>query len=161
MPFCKEFGIFLEGDDDKRFFEGVIEPLLSKKFPDFIFRKIRYAEKKKRVIKQFLKSFKDQECKCLFFKDYDRGPCYTEIIENLLNVFSSLKADEVFIARKSIESWYLAGASKDFLKKYDMEGPLEDTSGITERRFKGLFAGEPASLIKIEILESYDLEQAI
>ena len=162
MPFCERIGIFLEGNDDKRFFEKILESFFNSKFPNYIFHKIRHSEKADDKIIQYINSFREEECKVIFFKDYDKSPCYTEILERTIQCFEQLEQNEIFIVRKSIEGWYLAGVNETFLRDKGVNEHFEDTENISKHRFKALFPrGTTISTLMIEILEDYDIRTAI
>jgi hypothetical protein len=160
MPYVRKIGIFVEGDDDKRFFKKAIFPYLSDKWPDYTFQIIRHREKNNEEVIKYIKSFKDQECLCFFFRDFDKGPCYSAILEKTTDSFHLLDFREIFIVRKSIESWYLSVASKKFLAKHQIDIDSINTEDISKNKFKGLFHSENDSLIKIKILMNINIEVA-
>jgi len=162
MPICKRIGFFLEGNDDKRFFEKILEPFFSDNYPNYTFHKIRHSEMADEKVKLFINSFKEDECIFIFFKDYDRGPCYSRILERTIERFEQLEQNEIFIVRKSIEGWYLAGLNDIFLRDKGVNEHFDDTENISKHRFKTLFPrGTTISTILIEMLEDYDIRIAI
>ncbi|KKK41318.1 hypothetical protein LCGC14_2735510, partial [marine sediment metagenome] len=163
MPICKRIGIFLEGDDDKRFFEKILKPFFSNFYPDYIFNIIRYrANKSDEIIKNYIKSFRDDEWKFFFLRDFDRGPCYSEIFNKTIECFEQLEEDEIFIVCKSIEGWYLAGVNDIFLRERGVNEHFEDTEKISKFGLKRLFPrGTTMTTIMINMLKDYDINIAI
>lgn len=157
MPYCKRIGIFLEGDDDKRFFEKILIPFFERKYEGYIFSIIRHAEKKPQIIKNYLNTFIEDECKIFYFRDYDKGPCFKEILDKTKNRYNQLEENNIFIVRKSIEGWYLAGFNNDFLRNNN----INDTDDIRKSQLKFLFPNDRYPLIMINLLEDYNIEQAI
>ena len=71
----KRLFIWVEGDDDERFFEKIIEPKLRNKY-DFVETR-RYASLKKEKRDNFLKSIKAMGADYIYVIDINNSPSVT------------------------------------------------------------------------------------
>ncbi len=168
MPFCREVYFFVEGDADKRFFERIIKKLILKHQKYEIVHIHQWRQKKEELVNNLIKKFLEKGCRVVFVRDYDK---YAQNEEQLNNHISRLKEetmqkykikskDDIFIAIQEIESWYLAGAKKNFLKRHNITS-IESTININEKKFYKLKPkGMTKSEFLIEMTENYDIKMA-
>ena len=71
----KKLYIWVEGDDDKRFFNGVIKSKFIKKYDSVEI--VRYAHLKREKIDNFLKSIKAMSANYIYVADINNAPCVT------------------------------------------------------------------------------------
>ncbi|PKP58265.1 MAG: hypothetical protein CVT88_07590 [Candidatus Altiarchaeales archaeon HGW-Altiarchaeales-1] len=62
--------IFVEGEDDKNFFEKIVTPKLEYKYEVRIFE---YARRKKEKISDFIRSIKSMNGDYIYVSDFDSG----------------------------------------------------------------------------------------
>jgi len=72
----KKLYIWVEGDDDKRFFNGVIKSKFIKKYDSVEI--VRYAHLKREKIDNFLKSIKAMSANYIYVADINNAPCVTD-----------------------------------------------------------------------------------
>ncbi len=158
--------ILVEGPQDERFFEKIIKPLLQKKY-DYV-KIIKYAGLTKKTIKKYIEVFgKQKSSEYLFVSDFDaRGNtalCISlkknKIIKKYDNV---LRFDRIFIVKEEIESWYLAGITKNNLKKYQIK-EVKNTEIIDKETFYSLVPKQFQNKtdFMIEIIKHFDLNEGI
>ena len=164
--------VFLEGTDDKLFFEHIIKSLLKKTFKHV--KIIPFANEKSEKIRKIIYTAKKQHFSLLIVVDHNDAPCITYVKEKFFkrfNVHEILRNTKIIIVvKKSIESWYLAGADSKKMKiprrsKQQMAKLLKkcmyDTQNIGKQEFNAIIPkGFPRALFLSEILKSFNLEKA-
>lgn len=104
----KRLWVFLEGNDDERFFESVIKPIFENTY-DFV-RPWRYAQKQTKKVKAFLGAIKSMGSDYFFWGDINSLPCVAKKKNRLMaNYGPTLEGDNIIIVVREIEGWYLAG----------------------------------------------------
>ncbi len=152
--------IFIEGNDDKRFFESVVAPSLQEKYSAIKFPK--YAEKDKKRKVNFIKSINAMKADYICIGDIDDVPCITAKKEKITDGFDKrITVDRIAIVIKEIEGWYLAGLDEKTSKKLGIREKIKTTDKITKEHFNQLIPkGMPRSVFMRKILENYDVEVA-
>ncbi|MGQ4915403.1 MAG: hypothetical protein ACP6IU_11770 [Candidatus Asgardarchaeia archaeon] len=157
--------IFVEGNDDERFFQEIIVPILQEKYNTI--KIIKYAQKSKKFeyIEKFIRSIQSMNYDYIYVTDINNSPCVTakkqEIQKNLKNIDSS----KILVVIREIESWYLAGLDKDAAKRLGIKwkkGSLTDTGDIGKEQFYSLIPRKYDSRIDFlrEILKNFSLDTA-
>lgn len=151
--------LFLEGDDDQRFFEAVIIPRLENRYDSI--RLVQVSEMEKEKVAEWLRSIEGMEADYLFVRDLDRFPCVSAAKEALQKVHPRLDPNRIQVVKVEIESWYCAGIGQGRLADSEMAACAE-TEWITKERLNAeLPSRRPLRILALaEILESYDLERA-
>lgn len=155
----KKLYIWVEGEDDKRFFEQIINPMLKNKY-DFVETK-SYAMMKKEKIDNFLKSIKAMNADYIFITDFNNSPCITARKQVIRNRFKNINDECIIIVMREIEGWYLAGLRDNECKKFKI--PMhESTDRITKEEFDSLIPKKFDSRIDfmLEILKNFSIEIA-
>lgn len=159
MTFRRLF-LFVEGDDDERFFRSVLLPSFQSAYQDIRF--VQFSQRKKEKIIGYLHSIAAMRADYIFVHDLDQLPCATAARDKLLKVFPQVSADRVQIVKAEIESWYCAGLPEEHPWRSLAARPHLDTSTVTKEAFEAaiLHKGAPRVSTMLEILESFDLEAA-
>lgn len=159
MAAYKRLFIWVEGSDDKRFFEKIIEPKFQIVY-NFI-EMIEYSTLKKEKIDNFLKSIKAMGADYLFISDINNSPCVTIRKQKIQNQLKNIESDKIIIVIKEIEGWYLAGLPDSEAAKLNMK-PYRDTDSITKEQFNHLKPDMFDSRIDfmLEILKIYSIQNA-
>ena len=149
--------IFVEGDDDKRFFDAIIKPVFEKQYDSVAVWK--YSQKKNREVSSFLKSIKGMNANYIFVSDIDLAPCVTAKKQDIQDKFNELDKDRIIIVKREIESWYLAGLNDASSKRFGMSHQ-ESTDNATKEQFNGLIPQKFDSRIDFmqEILKCFSIE---
>lgn len=151
--------IFIEGEDDQRFFKEIIEPKILKKY-NYV-KMITYANMKKEKIKNFLKSIKEIEADYIYVTDINNSPCVTAKKEEIQNKLKNIEKEKIIVVIKEIESWYLAGLDSKSAKKLGV-GVFKDTNTITKEEFNDSIPKKFSSRVDflIEILKVFSIDVA-
>ena len=157
--------IFLEGDDDERFFDRVIKPMHKKNYDSIYLW--QYSQQKKQKVNGFLQSINDMQAdlhaEYLFVSDLDESPCVTAKKARLASEFEKLSKDRILIVCKEIESWYLAGLNDEGCRQIRIQKRFGDTDRISKEQFNGMMPKKFVSRIDFmqEIMKVFDRETAL
>jgi len=151
--------IWVEGIDDKRFFQSILEPKLKKRY-DFVEIKC-YANLKKEKVDNFIKSIKAMDADYIYVTDINNSPCITIKKNEIQNNLKNIDADRIIVIIKEIESWYLAGMGVAEYKKFKIRN-FYCTDKITKEQFDSLIPKKFDSRIDflLEILKIFSIEIA-
>lgn len=151
--------IWVEGEDDERFFEKIMKPKLQKKY-NFI-ETIRYATLKNEKIDNFLKSIKAMGADYIYVTDINDLPCVSAKKQKIQNKIRNIDGDRIIVVRKEIESWYLAGLDNIGSKKIKI-CTFRITDTITKEQFNSLIPKKFDSRIDfmLEILKIFSIDIA-
>lgn len=69
----KRLFIWVEGDDDERFFDEIIKSMFEEKYD--LVKIVKYAALKPKKVSDYLKSMKAMNGDYLFVTDFNGGPC--------------------------------------------------------------------------------------
>ena len=151
----KRLFIWVEGDDDIRFFDRIIKPVFEKKYN---FVEVRAcAQLKKKKIANFIKSIKAMKADYIYVADINNSPCITAKKQKIKNI----EQNRIIIVIKEIESWYLAGLSSEDSEKFKIR-PFKTTDNVNKEAFDKL---RPKSFdsrldFMLEILKYFSIEIA-
>lgn len=151
--------IWVEGPDDVRFFETIMEPKLLKKYNSVETRS--YATLKKEKIDNFIKSIKAMDAEYIFVIDIDNSPCVTAKKQETQNKYKNIDEERIVVVIKEIEGWYLAGLDDKGAKKLKIK-LLSDTGNLTKEQFNSSIPTKFDSRIDfmLEILKNFSIEMA-
>jgi hypothetical protein len=152
--------ILIEGDDDERFFESVVEPFIQERYSAIKFQK--YAKKNKKWKVNIIKSITSMKADYLCVGDIDDVPCVTSKKERIMDDFDEkITKNKIIIVIKEIESWYLAGLDEKVSKELGIRKKIETTNNLVKEHFNQLIPKKmPRSVFMRKILENYDVEVA-
>ena len=155
----KRLFIWVEGEDDARFFEKIMEPKLQKKY-NFVETR-RYAALKKEKIDNFLKSIKAMGADYIYVTDINNSPCVTAKKPEIQNKLRNIDGDRIIVVIKEIESWYLGGLDDTESRKFGIP-TFSVTDDITKEKFNSLIPKQFGSRIDfmLEILKIFSIEIA-
>jgi len=127
--------IFIEGDDDERFFNRIIIPMFENKYDKIQLWK--YAQKKDEKIVQFLKSIQAMNADYIYVADNNGSPCITDRKQRIETDFQNIDTDKILVVVREIESWYLAGIDDVSSKKFGIKS-FSNTEHINKGAFNDL-----------------------
>jgi hypothetical protein len=155
----KRLFIWVEGEDDYKFFEKIIIPVMKDKYNNV--KIIRYANSKKDKVVKYLNSINAMNADYIFIRDINNAPCITNRKEQIKKEFGVINIERIFLVVKEIEGWYLAGISDKNLLQYKL-GTYKKTDMITKEQFNNKIPKKFDSRIDFmtEILKNYAIETA-
>lgn len=155
MQFKRLF-LWVEGDDDIRFFNSIIKPSLETKYDSVDVKE--YSHLKKGKIVSFIKSIKGMNADYIFVRDLHNTPCVTKKKQEIKQSYRNIATDRIAIVRKEIEGWYLAGLGNNESKSLRIKN-LGSTDDITKQQFDRLIPKRFDSRIDfmLEILNHFSI----
>ena len=150
----KRLYIFVEGEDDVRFFGRIIKPLFIPRY-DFV-EILPYASIKRVKVNNFLISLAEMKNDYIFVADIDTERSVRDKKQILYHWYSNISGSNIVIVIMEIESWYYAGLPDEVLRKLGLP-TLLSTDGLTKEDFNALIPPPFDSRIDFmfEILKSF------
>ncbi len=151
----KAMYVFVEGDDDERFFKRIVKPILEKEYDSVKLQK--YAQVKPAKVDQYLESVKAMGADHVLVADIDLAPCITAKKQAIKDRFKKIDEDRIVVVIKEIESWYLAGVEDDICSRRFGLRHFATTDDLTKEQFCGLIKRKFDSKIDfmIELLKHF------
>lgn len=156
----KKLFIWVEGNDDLRFFDKIIIPSLSKNFD--LVKIIPYANLKKKKIDNYIKSIKSMKANYIYVVDINNSPCPTFKKREIQNKFRNIEGNRIIVVIKEIESWYLAGLCDKYSHKL-INRSFNITDDIPKKQFDDLIPQKFYSRrtdFMLETLKFFSIETA-
>lgn len=153
--------IFVEGNDDERFFEEVLVPILRRKYMDI--KIIKYAQKpnKFEYVRRYIESIQSMGKDYIYVTDVNSSPCVTAKKEEIRGSLESIDDSKILVVVKEIESWYLAGVDADSGKELKIGKIPPSTETLTKEDFNRLiprkFRFSRVDFLR-EILKNFSVE---
>jgi hypothetical protein len=157
----RQLFLLVEGEDDARFFEHVVIPLLLRDYQRVEPVQIRAWPKEK--LKKFLHSVEAMDAEYLLVGDLDFHPCVTAAKEVVVKRQPFVEPARVQIVKAEIESWYCAGIPDRDAELGSLRiATCTDTSEVTKEAFNAAIGQKAPFRIPflISLLERFDLETA-
>lgn len=156
MPY-RQFFILCEGDDDVRFFRHVIVPLLDYDGVQFY----QYAQQRFKDVRSMIRSIQSMGADYIFVCDFDRGECIPSKREEILEKYTNLDPERIFVIQEEVESWYMAGLNDEERRRLEISSLRRRTDELTKEHFdNALPESEPRISIMREMLKAFDLAVA-
>jgi len=149
--------IFVEGDDDKRFFSYLRDKILNSKY-EYI-EIPTYAGEKKSRIKSYISSIESMNSKYIFVADKDNFANIEQKKEKIAEIYK-IASSNIEIVVVEIESWYIAGLNDEELKKRKIKLKNNTTEYITKEIFDKFVKDDIRTSYMMDIIDSYDIEIA-
>ena len=155
--------IFVEGMDDLRFINNIINPYVLKKEMNLI--PITFQQKTHRKIRKDIKTYLSQDYDFIFLSDLDSKyyPCISSRKEKRKEEYTHLPLKNIIIVKEEIESWYLAGINNSIKEFEELEMP-DNTETISKEDFQKIIENSNFdSKINFfnEVSKNYDLDLAM
>lgn len=148
--------LFVEGEDDKRFFTSFFNN-------DPKIKYYEYSRKKNQDVRKYIQTIKKMpNFDYLYIADSDGKSC-DERKNSIVEKVNICEKEKIIVVCYEIESWYLAGLSEDDKKKMKIKKDFKETNNLTKEYFQSLVPLQFTSEIDfmIEILKIYKKEIAI
>jgi hypothetical protein len=161
---AKALVLFVEGPDDVRFFQTVVEPKVkvARHSPVLIYE---YATKLDRHVNSYIDILNAQAARFdyLFFVDRDTHASDMACETNLLRRYPKLNTSYVHVVCREIESWYLAGIPKEGLTRLRLPFRGNSTDEISKEAFNRLLPrrnAPPRRVFLINMLRFFSVSEA-
>jgi hypothetical protein len=128
----KRLFIFVEGDDDQRFFSRVIRPVLAPRYASV--ELVRYACMKREKVCRFIRSVVAMNHDFIMVADIDQEPDVWAKKETIQHRFCAIERDNIAVIIMEIESWYMAGLDNPSAKALGVR-PIRHTDHLTKELF--------------------------
>lgn len=157
------FYFFIEGPNDKAFFQKIFHPILIKKY-NFV-KYILWSSQKKDFLKALIKQIEKNKYEdYIFISDFDlnRANCYPHKKELLIARMPFINKIKILIVKAEIESWYSAGLSREDQHYFNLHNLPFYTETITKEIFEKEIAYNfsPKTYLFELILDKYSIEIA-
>jgi hypothetical protein len=150
----KRLFIFVEGEDDVRFFGRVMKPLFVPLYDTIEI--VPYASIKRVKVNNFLKSLSEMKNDYILVADIDTERSVGDKKQLLYHWYPNISGSSIVIVIMEIESWYYAGLPAESLQKLGLPA-FPSTDGLTKEDFNALIPPAFDSRIDFmfEILKSF------
>lgn len=155
MPF--KLFLFLEGNDDARFFNQILVPLFRTKYSRV--KTIKYAEMKPSLRRRMLQLIQRSGADYILVQDLHSSLCVTASKQATLDLLNgAITATDIAVVVKEIECWYLCGLDQNCCKRV-LGKQVRNTHEFTKREFDHLIPKRmPRVEFMMRILEQFDIE---
>lgn len=153
--------VFVEGDDDQRFFERLIKPKLLNKYLEV--KTIKYAQKPPSWVNKFVSAISKNPTWATYFflKDYDESTCISGRKTRIINKCNRLSISSIIVVVNEIESWYLSGINDSFLRRERIDTNISRIpSDATKEFFQKLVGDRDRILFMNKIIDNYSFKLA-
>ena len=159
MCSCKRLFLWVEGNDDERFFERAIIPKIKEKYNTV--QIIKYATMKREKTDNFIKSIEAMGADYIYFADINNSHSIMDKKEKIQLMHKYIDPNKIIIVIKEIESWYLAGLNNKACNQLKIDN-IETTDNITKEKFNTLIPKKFTSRIDfmLEILKIFSIKEA-
>lgn len=158
MPY-RAFYILVEGDDDERFFNRLVKPVLEQVYDYVEVRPFAYMKQEK--VTALVRSIRAMPADYLFVTDINSAPCISAKKQAVQRTYNSVEDANTLIVVEEIESWYLAGLDHHACRRFGIEF-IGRTDHVSKESFNRLLSREYDSKINlmIEILNNFSIDTA-
>jgi hypothetical protein len=152
--------IFVEGNDDERFFSRIIRPLFISEYSSV--EMILYASMKSVKVCRFIKGISAMHDDFILVADIDQEPNARAKKKAIMAKFCNIDEIHIMVIIQEIESWYLAGLDDHASRALGIR-PLQHTDFLTKEHFNRVIPRHYPSRIAfmVECLNEYSLPVAM
>lgn len=151
--------VFVEGDDDERFFDHVVRSKLETRYS--VIQVWKYAQKSPSKVNNFLRTIALMRAEYVFLADLNGEPCVTAKKTRLQERYQCIDTGKIMIVCREIESWYLAGIDKTIAKRLKIALP-GSTDNVGKEKFESLMPKRFPSRVDfmVEVLKQFSVDFA-
>ncbi len=154
--------MFLSKDkDDERFIESIINPILEDKY-NYV-KTIKYQPMPIKKRYNFFKSIDSMVyADYIYLTDINHSPCISGKKQSVIAQLKCINLKRIFIVKKEIESWYIAGINEKESKKLKIRY-FENTDEILKEQFNKLIPKKYNSRIDFitELINVFSYKDAL
>jgi len=155
-----KLALWVEGDRDRRFCDGVLKPVFGISYGLVLVRE--YRQLPRPVVNKLLRSMSCEGFDHLFFADQDTAPCVSSRKSKVKQGYPDLTDDRIVVVSREIESWFLAGIQPSHAKRFAIPilGRTDDLSKADFDEYrKRKFDSDIDSMA--EIVKVYSIAEAL
>lgn len=151
--------IFVEGNDDERFFRNIIRPLFLGRYQSI--ELVMYACMKSTRVCKFIKTVSSLGYDFILVADIDEAPGVKAKKRIIRHRFCAVEDDDIMVIVKEIESWYLAGLDDHAAARLGVHPPRY-TDQITKEDFNRRIPRRYTSRVAymVDILNLFSIDTA-
>lgn len=159
MSAILRFFVFVEGDDDERFFDHVVRSKLETRYS--VIQVWKYAQKSPSKVNNFLRTIALMGAEYVFLADLNGEPCVTAKKTRLQERYQCIDTGKIMVVCREIESWYLAGINEAVAKSFKITFPGR-TDNVGKEKFESLMPKGFASRVDflVEVLKQFSEDHA-
>lgn len=161
MEVYKRLYVLIEGNDDERFVNRIVKPIIANNY-DHV-GTYKYAKKSKKIIVRFINNISSMGADFICLGDINDSPCITAKKQRIQeDKIGDVDDDRIIVIIREIESWYLAGLDDTRCKKLRIR-TYNATDDINKEEFEVLISrNKSGSRIScmLEILGNFDITVA-
>lgn len=131
----KRLFIWVEGEDDERFFSTIIKPIFEEKY-NWV-QIIPYSQMPKEKVDDYINSIKSIPSDYIFVADKNLELCLPRKKQKLQEDYKKIDEDRILLVIIEIEGWYLAGLDDTSSRELKIP-PFSTTEDITKEKFNAL-----------------------
>jgi hypothetical protein len=130
---------FVEGKDDKRFFERIISLFFKSRLRKTEVRVIMHAQLSSEKLNRHIKALNESGVEYFFVIDKNSAKCISEAKERTKQRICEVDLSRIIVVVPEIEAWYLAGLDKKACQEIGV--PFQDsTDTVTKKVFEEVLA---------------------
>ncbi len=149
------FYVFVEGDDDERFFRRILCSRLEKHYDRV--QIVKYAQMEKRKIRKFIHTLERKSTEYVLVRDLDRYPCVTALRNQIAGRYGIGDEQRIVVVIPEIEAWYVAGIEREILRQIAGVRRLAIPPRVTKQWFNIIIPQSiPRSVFMNRIIERFD-----
>jgi len=169
----KQLCLFVEGEDDSLFFNGIVKKKFENTQDYDDIKIIPWCNKEKAFMQKFISSIESMNCseiQCdyIFVTDLDplNNCCISSKKERIKSNFPEIDPDKIIIVVSEIEGWYLAGISDKARKKIGVNSARylsTNPNSVTKEEFHETIRPKKFSRLEflMEIIKIYDIRTGL
>lgn len=130
----KQLHLFVEGGDDKIFFDNIIVP---KVLGYQTIETVEYAKKSLQQIDDYMHNIIARNGEYWYFTDLNSALCITAKKDRVKQSIKNIDPDKIIIVKPEIESWYYAGLSEAYFQQLGVTNyhKFKNTDYLTKEKF--------------------------
>lgn len=160
----RQLFLFVEGDDDERFFQTVIVPTLRRRY-EFV-KIVQHSGLTSAKVQRYLASIDGMTraglpSQYLYTEDRDEAIDISAKRNEIARRLPSIREENIVVVEWEIEAWYLAGLDKDACEHLGLRH-LTSTDEVTKEQFNSMMPSRFRSRINFmaEVLQQFSIPTA-
>ena len=152
--------MLLEGNDDERFAQKVLGPILEDHYDSIVFWK--HAEATTKRVVKLMHCIIAKRSDYIYFGDINSQPCVGSKKQDVLSGLRRIDTNKIVVVIQEIEGWYLAGLGETASAALGIPH-YSTTDNITKEQFDAIKPKRLPSRIHfmVEIIKNFSIDTAM